>query len=681
MTTPTQYNGPLITYKGGQTLTGTYQAPSLSTQGFGNVAIDFSSDTQGTMTWAGGVIPIQRFDIVSGGSTATQPDTNPETGWWWNPAESGRGFAIEIQNGSIYFAGYMYDAVGNPIWYLANGPMASANSFEGQWTQYGNGQTLIGPYVPPVLANANAGNVSLAFIDASHAVLTLPGGRQIPLDRFSFGVTAPILSTLSMSSAQPASLVTITGSGIDTTANLSLAITDGVGYLVNIPATAATTTSVVLSVPPYVNVSTDAFTSGQVSVTLSQSTAGATATSNALGGLTIQALPVVRGTAGNATLALIQANLAEAQKLETSIKGTPQDTAAVDAALAQQVTNLQTLVGNIQSVVQQGASFSLGAVGGTDIEVNSSNIGQVDNFILATLQALAASASGSASKSAQQTPGSACMAAEAAAFANALEGGNGNFEQLAKTLLEAPGTSAACNTAAGFISAYQIFGGTGSWSVGITNQSAATGGASAVGGFALFATTTTIADTAVGINGLIAPALVNQGSVVQSGIGAVTALSTPTTNQLLANSTGDLNTDVGLAQNLILTVAPPASTGGPLAVGGTYIGTATASTPVCSGGNSVNIVATIVTNGTALSGIVTGTDPGSNSFPITGTYDSANQTWNISINGTDSEDGEMLSASGTIAGSIMSGTLTDTRGSGQDCPGLVIQGIFALAKQ
>jgi len=186
MTTPTQYSGPLITYGGGQTLTGSFKAATQSASSPGNISIAFTSDTAGSVTWPEGTISIQRFDIVPGGSGATQPVTNPQTGWWWNPNEGGRGFAVEVQNGTMYLAGYMYDSAGNPLWYLASGAMGTA-AFQGQWTQYANGQTLTGAFHTATLANGNVGAVTLQFADNANATLTLPDGRQIPFTRYRFG--------------------------------------------------------------------------------------------------------------------------------------------------------------------------------------------------------------------------------------------------------------------------------------------------------------------------------------------------------------------------------------------------------------------------------------------------------------------------------------------------------------
>ncbi len=42
----------------------------------------------------------------------------PQAGWWWNPDEGGRGYAIEVQNNTVFFGAYMYDGSGQATWYV-----------------------------------------------------------------------------------------------------------------------------------------------------------------------------------------------------------------------------------------------------------------------------------------------------------------------------------------------------------------------------------------------------------------------------------------------------------------------------------------------------------------------------------------------------------------------------------
>lgn len=180
------YAGVLNLYAGGQTLTGSYHPATQVGGTFGALTINFSSPTTGTLTWPGGSIPIQRFDIVTNGSTTSQSSTNPEKGYWWNPAEAGRGFSLEVQNGTMLFAGYMYDSDGNPIWYSSQGPLTNSGLYQGNWVQNGFGQTLTGTYKPSSIVNASVGALTIQFNSTTTATMFLPDGRQINIQRFRF---------------------------------------------------------------------------------------------------------------------------------------------------------------------------------------------------------------------------------------------------------------------------------------------------------------------------------------------------------------------------------------------------------------------------------------------------------------------------------------------------------------
>jgi len=567
MTTGNQYSGQVITYSGGQTLTGSYHPPTLS-PATGTITINFSGETSGSLTWqyggASANFPIQRFDIVPGGSSALQPETNPQSGWWWNPAESGRGFAIEVQNGQMFIASYMYDNTGKPTWYSASGPMSDAALFQGEWSLLDNGPTLGGPYQAPGVANAMVGAVTVQFASTSNATLTLPDGRQIPLTRFDFGASGPTLSAFSPPALAPAGVLTFTGSNFDPTASLSLTLFDNTGYSVSVPLTSVTATGGTAVVPPYFNPVTGAFGSGTVNVKVTQASAGVSVDTNTLSGFTIQPLPAAKN-AGQGTLALIQATLAQAQALEASTLGTVLDSPQLEAAIRSQINDIQQLVTNVQSVVQSGASFSLGLVGGVDITVNSSNISDVDSLILATLQSLAAQTTGGAENlSAQLTEktaeaaGPGCMSAEASAFAQAMISGNGSLDTLAHDLLVAPGVSAACNNIGSFTPAYLILGGAGGIGLGIADGANTPKLPPArLPGAALFATLGGHASVAGGLNALLSPTFGNLTPNLQFAIGGLTVLDLPLDNEMIAKSGGAFAANLGDALTVSTLVAPP----------------------------------------------------------------------------------------------------------------------------
>lgn len=179
-----EFSGSLDRFSGGQKLSGAWNAPTAQIGGGGSIRLKFSDSQHGTLTWAGGSVAIQRFDF--GGLAATAPATQPETGWWWNPAEPGRGFSIEIQGNSVFLAGYMYDENGNPVWYLPAGTLSDATTYLGSWQQFANGQTLTGAYQPASLVNAAVGSLVIRFTSTSTGLLTLPDGRQVAIERFRF---------------------------------------------------------------------------------------------------------------------------------------------------------------------------------------------------------------------------------------------------------------------------------------------------------------------------------------------------------------------------------------------------------------------------------------------------------------------------------------------------------------
>ena len=169
---------------GGQTLTGPYRLPGLTPAGA--ITLAFSDATHGTMAWPGGTVAIERQAFVPGGLTAPAQANLPESGWWWNPQESGRGFFIEWQNGYADLAGYMYDDAGNPTWYISVVATPNPMLFSGNWWSFAGGQSMGGPYRPATRTNDNVGPVTLEFSGPATATMTLPGGRRIALVRQAF---------------------------------------------------------------------------------------------------------------------------------------------------------------------------------------------------------------------------------------------------------------------------------------------------------------------------------------------------------------------------------------------------------------------------------------------------------------------------------------------------------------
>jgi hypothetical protein len=164
------YSGRLASYHGGQTVFGPYRAPDSAID-VGPITLHFADDAHGTLTWPGGTVAIERElvdeeePVYAALFALFDPPFRPQTGWWWNEAESGTGFSLEVRGNTLFVVAFMYDDAGNPVWYLTAGPMQSPTHYEGDWLAYSGGQTLTGPYRLP----SNAVDLGRMVIDFTAA--------------------------------------------------------------------------------------------------------------------------------------------------------------------------------------------------------------------------------------------------------------------------------------------------------------------------------------------------------------------------------------------------------------------------------------------------------------------------------------------------------------------------------
>jgi microsomal dipeptidase-like Zn-dependent dipeptidase len=167
MTNANNYRGDLVTVRNGQTLVGPYREPApTDIASAGPITLNFADDSHGILAWAGGIVAIER-QIFGSGSAAFQP-----TGWWWNPAQNGRGFSIEVQGDTMDLVAFMYDADGIPVWYISTGKMTTPMRYSGRLEQIAGGQTMTGPYRPPTGAKT-VGSIRIDFDSLKSATLTL----------------------------------------------------------------------------------------------------------------------------------------------------------------------------------------------------------------------------------------------------------------------------------------------------------------------------------------------------------------------------------------------------------------------------------------------------------------------------------------------------------------------------
>lgn len=107
------------------------------------------------------------------------PVYTPATGLWWNEAESGSGYALDVKRNVLVMTTYSYTPEGAAVWYISSGPIVN-NVFKGTLDKYGKGQCIsCKPYPGRPESLGNDGQVTITFLSNTSAVMDLPGGRTI----------------------------------------------------------------------------------------------------------------------------------------------------------------------------------------------------------------------------------------------------------------------------------------------------------------------------------------------------------------------------------------------------------------------------------------------------------------------------------------------------------------------
>jgi hypothetical protein len=186
------FTGSLLRYSGGQSLLGAYK-PATETATPTNVVLTFNTSVSGTLLIqptdanAPRLVSIERFPISSPAFSVSNGAF--ESGWWWNEAEGGRGFFIEVQGSTAFIGSFMYDNIGQPIWYASTASLQGTQYLSGALLQYSNGQSLTGTYKPAAPLGGTIGNMAFNFTSADTANMVLPNGVVVPLKRFIFNPT------------------------------------------------------------------------------------------------------------------------------------------------------------------------------------------------------------------------------------------------------------------------------------------------------------------------------------------------------------------------------------------------------------------------------------------------------------------------------------------------------------
>jgi hypothetical protein len=141
------------------------------------------------------------FAVLTATFSLSVSAATPQSGWYFSEAESGRGFNIEIQANSLFMAGFVYDAAGNPIWFVSGGPMSSDNTYSGAAYRTANGQPLGGNY--RAAASVPFGNATITFPTTMDANIAVNGFNfTVTREIFGFNPAAPYAGSWAVTGAK-----------------------------------------------------------------------------------------------------------------------------------------------------------------------------------------------------------------------------------------------------------------------------------------------------------------------------------------------------------------------------------------------------------------------------------------------------------------------------------------------
>ncbi len=129
---------------------------------------------------------IRRIDVSNAVNYLTS-DYVPESGFWWNRGEGGRGYFIELQGNALFVGAFMYNASGQAEWYVGRLAATGPAAYAGSLALYGGGQAFGSARYAAPSALGSAANIQLQFSSAGTGALQIQtggGSIAIPIERF-----------------------------------------------------------------------------------------------------------------------------------------------------------------------------------------------------------------------------------------------------------------------------------------------------------------------------------------------------------------------------------------------------------------------------------------------------------------------------------------------------------------
>lgn len=110
----------------------------------------------------------------------------PESGHWWDPNASGSGYTLEIQDNHLFGSFYVYDDLGNPIWFTTSG-FLDGNSYYDSFVAISYDGSCIGcAYQAPETVLSSYESVTIDFLTETTAKMTFKDQAPIYIERFNY---------------------------------------------------------------------------------------------------------------------------------------------------------------------------------------------------------------------------------------------------------------------------------------------------------------------------------------------------------------------------------------------------------------------------------------------------------------------------------------------------------------
>lgn len=118
--------------------------------------------------------------VAQPGGGAAPLAFTPVTGLWFNPNESGTGYNVQVQQGTLVVTMFSFTAGGDPVWYLVQGFLMNGGggvTVTGALDKYHGGQCASCMYHGGPAMVGNDGAITINFTSPTAATMQLPGGR------------------------------------------------------------------------------------------------------------------------------------------------------------------------------------------------------------------------------------------------------------------------------------------------------------------------------------------------------------------------------------------------------------------------------------------------------------------------------------------------------------------------